>query len=291
MKVLIFGASGQLGNSLKDVRPKGHRVTYAGSEDCDLTDPGAVSALITKVNPEIIVNCAGYTAVDKAEEEPELAFAVNCDAAGYVADNCREGRKLIHISTDFVFDGEATTPYPPGGEALPLCIYGESKLAGETAILERIPEQAMIIRTSWLYSEHGDSFVKTMLRLMSEKDEIGVVDDQTGSPTYARSLAEAVWQMVDPELFTPGIYHWTDQGGISWYDFAKAIQEEAIALDLLENRTPVNAITTDQYPTLAARPKYSVLDNSKLARLLDRDPCPWRDNLRLMLRRLKKAGV
>ena len=194
--------------------------------------------------------------------------------------------QLIHLSTDFVFDGKKQSPYRPGDATSPLGEYGESKLAGELAALQDGPESIMIIRTAWVYSEHGINFVKTMLRLMNEKGELGVVNDQRGSPTCAHGLAEMIWRIADQKLFTSGIYHWTDEGNITWCEFAKAIQEEALDAGYLSQAIPINPITTEDYPTPAARPAFSVLDNSKLAKLIGIEPAPWRQNLRFMLSRL-----
>ena len=237
--------------------------------------------------PRFIINAAAYTAVDKAEEEPGLAHLINEASVRRMAAYAHANNaRLIHLSTDFVFDGTNQSPYLPGDPTAPLAEYGASKLAGELAALQEAPEATMIIRTAWVYSEHGNNFVKTMLRLMSEKPALGVVDDQRGSPTYAGNLANMIWQIHEHDLFTPGIYHWTDEGNITWCDFARAIQEEALASGLLKKAIPINPITTDDYPTPAARPAYSVLNNTKLARLLGIEPTPWRQNLKLMLSRL-----
>jgi dTDP-4-dehydrorhamnose reductase len=278
-RVLVLGAKGQLGHALLATEPPGFEVTYADIEECDLTDADAVKTYIEMIDPQIIINCSAYTAVDKAEEDVDLAYKINCDAVQYIADSCGSTRKLIHISTDFVFDGSKTTPYVPGDTPAPLGVYGESKLAGEKAALSTIPEQVMIVRTAWLYSPDGANFVKTMLRLMAEKDEISVVSDQRGSPTCAASLAQVIWDVLINECFTPGIYHWTDQGEMSWHDFAEAIQEEALNVGLLDKAIQVHAITADQYPTAATRPAYSVLDFSKLERLTGTVAIDWRDNL------------
>ncbi|MBT4162083.1 MAG: dTDP-4-dehydrorhamnose reductase [Gammaproteobacteria bacterium] len=198
--------------------------------------------------------------------------------------------KLIHISTDFVFDGQSTTLYKPDDPTNPLGQYGKTKLAGEKAILDIAPDFTMIIRTAWVYSEHGQNFVKTMLRLMAEKEELGVVNDQRGSPTYARGLAEVIWQIVTEDRFSAGIYHWTDKGDVTWHEFASAIQEEALKLGLLDKTIPINAITTADYPTPAQRPAYSVLESSKLVELLAGDPQDWRDSLRFMVVKLSQRS-
>lgn len=284
MSILIFGATGQLGLSLKDTQPSGMTAEFVDRSQCDLTDAAAIKRLLDQKNPRWIINAAAYTAVDRAEEESEQAHQINGRAVGAMASYVSQtGAKLIHISTDFIFNGEKSTPYQPGDPTDPLGEYGASKLAGEKAALIEAPESTMIIRTAWVYSEHGNNFVKTMLRLMSEKDELGVVDDQIGAPTYARGLAELIWLIINEDTFSPGIYHWTDQGGISWFEFAAAIQQEGLERGLLEREIPVKPITTQQYPTPAERPKYSVLDQSKLANRLGIEPSPWREQLKLML--------
>lgn len=286
MAILVFGSSGQLAQSLRDTQQDKEPI-FVDRNTCDLADPGRVDAILERQKPGLIINAAAYTAVDKAEEESGLAQLINEAsvrrmAAYAYANNAR----LIHLSTDFVFDGTNQSPYLPGDPTGPLGQYGESKLAGELAALEEAPESTMIIRTAWVYSEYGSNFVKTMLRLMSEKPELGVVNDQRGSPTYACDLAEMIWQIHEHDLFSPGIYHWTDEGNITWWDFARAIQEEALESGQLAKVIPINPITTDDYPTPAARPAYSVLNNTKLAKLVGVEPTPWRQNLKLMLSRL-----
>jgi dTDP-4-dehydrorhamnose reductase len=282
--ILVFGATGQVGQSLRDTQPRALDVRFVDRLLCDLAVPGSVVACLDEYTPELIINAAAYTAVDQAEEASELAYRINAHAveemARWTAEN---SARLIHLSTDFVFDGSSTSPCLPGDKTKPLGEYGASKLAGELAALDAAPEQTMIIRTAWVYSEHGSNFVKTMLRLMGERDALGVVSDQRGSPTYARGLAEVIWDIVNGELFEPGIYHWTDAGDITWREFAVAIQEEAMNIGLLQKDIPINAITTDEYPTPAERPAYSVLDTGKLARRLGHEPRPWRENLQTML--------
>lgn len=286
MTTLVFGSSGQLAQSLRDTQ-QGKESFFVDRNTCDLADPGQVDAILARQKPGLIINAAAYTAVDKAEEESGLAHLINEASVRRMAAYAHANNaRLIHLSTDFVFDGTNQSPYLPGDTTSPLGQYGESKLAGELAALEEAPESTMIIRTAWVYSEHGNNFVKTMLRLMGEKPELGVVNDQRGSPTYAGDLAEMIWRICDHDLFTPGIYHWTDEGNITWCDFARAIHEEALDTGLLAKAIPINPITTDDYPTPAARPAYSVLDTSKLGRLVGIAPTPWRQNLKLMLSRL-----
>jgi dTDP-4-dehydrorhamnose reductase len=286
MAILVFGSSGQLAQSLRDTQQDKEPI-FVDRNTCDLADPSRVDAILERQKPGLIINAAAYTAVDKAEEESGLAQLINEASVRRMAAYAHANNaRLIHLSTDFVFDGTKQSPYLPGDPTGPSAEYGASKLAGELAALQEAPEATMIIRTAWVYSEHGNNFVKTMLRLMSEKPELGVVDDQRGSPTYAGNLADMIWQIHEHELFTPGIYHWTDEGNITWWDFARAIQEEALDSGQLAKAIPINPITTDDYPTPAARPAYSVLNNTKLAKLVGIEPTPWRQNLKLMLSRL-----
>jgi dTDP-4-dehydrorhamnose reductase len=295
MSVLILGAKGQLGQALKSVQPADESVIYADIEECDLTQSDAVSAYLHAIGPDYVVNCAAYTAVDRAESDRELCYRINRDAVQNVADALTLLSKdkpglvprLIHISTDFVFDGTSKRPYLPGDGPGPVSVYGSSKLAGEMAALTTMPEQVMIIRTAWLYYTEGANFVHTMLRLMAEKPELSVVDDQRGSPTFARSLASAIWKAITRDRFIPGIYHWTDAGELTWCEFARAIQAEAVERGLLSSEIPIHGITTDEYPTAASRPAYSVLDTRKLEQLVGWSTTPWRQNLGIMLDEVK----
>ena len=288
MNVLVLGANGQLGRALQSVAPREIEVIYAGRNECDLTDAPALTNFINDINPDYIINCAAYTAVDKAEEETGLCYQVNRDAVQIIADRCKDvlSRRMIHISTDFVFDGTKTTHYTPDDQPNPLGVYGASKLAGEQAALAIVPDQIMIIRTAWVYYTIGNNFVNTMLRLMSERDELNVVNDQLGAPTFARSLAGVIWGLVAEEKFMPGVFHWTDDGKITWYEFAKAIQDGGTKEGLLNKSIPINPITTGEYPTAAVRPPYSVLDCKKLETLTSKKRTPWRDNLGMMLTEL-----
>jgi|TARA_B110000196_G_scaffold319090_1_gene336081 dTDP-4-dehydrorhamnose reductase len=285
MSVLVFGANGQLGQALRSVEPACLDVTYTNRKECDVADPEAVRQLINQIDPDYIVNCAAYTAVDKAEEDIEACYLINRDGVQNIADCCFD-RHLIHISTDFVFDGTKTTPYKPSTPPNPVSVYGVSKLAGEKSALTTIPKQVMIIRTAWLYYTLGANFVNTMLHLMSERDELNVVNDQRGTPTFARSLAQAIWDVITRSLFAPGIYHWTDAGEITWYDFAVAIQEEGREKGQLTKTIPIEPIPSEKYPTAATRPAYSVLDCTSMEILINQKRTPWRDNLGVMLKEL-----
>jgi len=286
MHVLITGANGQLGQELLKSAPVSTKVSAVDRDGLDVSDNLAVHALLLELKPDIVINAAAYTAVDKAEQEQALAFAVNADGARNLAAACGElGARFIHVSTDFVFDGNHSTPYRPEDEAKPLGVYGASKLEGERNIIAQYPDGSLIIRVGWLYSCFGQNFVKTMLRLMGEREELGVVSDQIGTPTHAAGLAQAIWQFAD-ESFTTGIYHWSDAGVASWYDFAVAIMEEAVAAGKLEKAISVKPIRTVDYPTPAQRPRYSVLDKTATWTHLDLKPLHWRVALRQMLQHL-----
>jgi len=252
----------------------------------DITDPVAIGDLLQQIQPQLLINTAAYTAVDKAESEPELAMAVNAHGPGHLAAACAAGGvRMIHVSTDFVFDGEATQPYHPDAPTAPVSEYGWGKLAGEQAVRSALPD-ALIVRTSWVYSRFGANFVKTMLRLMSERDELGVVSDQLGTPTWARGLAKALWAAVErPQL--QGIYHWSDKGVCSWYDFAQAIFEEGRAVGLLDGEVKIKPIPGSSYPTPAHRPAYSVLDKTSSWRDFEIQGVAWREQLRAMLLDMK----
>lgn len=292
MKTLIIGARGQLGWELQRTLPAGLPVPICmdvadeGEARLDITDAAAVDETIGRLAPDVIMNSAAYTAVDAAEDNEAMAFAINETGAANLAKSARNNDcRLIHTSTDFVFDGRQDTPYSTTDTPNPLGVYGQSKLAGEYAVQESGAD-AVIIRTSWLYSANGGNFVKTMLRLMQEKDELGVVGDQLGSPCWARGLAQVIWRIVErPEL--KGILHWCDAGIISWCDFAIGIQEEAQKLGMLERAININAITTADYPTPAARPAYSALDTGRTVAALGLQQRPWRDALHDMLIELK----
>jgi dTDP-4-dehydrorhamnose reductase len=234
----------------------------------------------------VIVNAAAYTAVDRAESELELADSVNVAGPRNIAVAARDcDARLIHVSTDFVFDGEAGAPYAPEAATNPLSVYGRTKRDGEVAVLREMPDAAMVVRTAWLYSKTGGNFVKTMLRLMAERDELNVVADQRGTPTWANSLAEAVWQIAACPG-SGGVCHWTDGGEATWHEFAVAIQDEAVTLGLVDKKIPINAITTAEYPTPARRPAYTVLDCSSAHAAVGFKPPHWQVNLREMLKGL-----
>ncbi len=287
MRVLLVGGSGQLGRELQHCKPADMELLALGSQELDLREARLVAARVDAFHPQVIINAAAYTAVDRAEREQEAAFAVNGQGAANLAQSARSvGAYCIQVSTDFVFDGAQSRPYLPMDQANPLGVYGASKLAGEQLALAAYPEGVAVVRTAWLYSAFGNNFVTTMLRLMAERETIGVVADQVGTPTWAHSLAEALWQMcrVQPK----GIWHWTDAGVASWYDFAVAIQEEGLGCGLLEREIPIRPISTVDYPTPAKRPAYSVLDKTETWAALEMTPSHWRQALRRMLLEYKE---
>ena len=287
MRVLLVGGSGQLGRELQHCKPADTDLLALGSRELDLREAALVAERVNAFQPQVIINAAAYTAVDRAESEQEAAFVVNGQGVANLAQAARSvGAYCIQVSTDFVFDGAQSRPYLPTDQTNPLGVYGASKLAGEQLALAAYPEGVAIIRTAWLYSAFGNNFVTTMLRLMSEREDIGVVADQVGTPTWARGLAEALWRMcrVQPK----GIYHWTDAGVASWYDFAVAIQEEGLACGLLDREIPIQPINTVDYPTPARRPAYSVLDKTETWAALGMKSCHWRVALRRMLLECKR---
>ncbi len=287
MKVLITGAGGQLGATLTATAPSGWQVIACDSKQFDLTSTEIGSQLKT-FGVDLVVNTAAYTAVDKAESEEGALRCeqVNAIGAGALAEACAAlDVRLIHVSTDFVFDGMRSIPYPVDAACAPLGQYGLSKWHGEQRVLAALP-RALVLRTAWVYSRHGSNFMKTMLRLMAERDAIGVVADQVGTPTSTTTLARMIWRFAaKPDLH--GLYHCTDAGVASWYDFALAIQEEALARGLLSRQIPVRPIATTDYPTPAKRPAYSVLDKTTTWRDLELEPLHWRVALRQVLDDLK----
>jgi len=281
MKVVVTGAKGQLGSAIIAAAPPGTQVKGLDRDDLDITNPVAVDAVIDRERPDVIVNAAAYTAVDRAELESCAAMQVNGDAVGNLARASEiVGARLVHISTDFVFDGKRSEPYSPDAELAPLSVYGRSKMAGERAA----GEQALIVRTAWVYAKSGRNFVSTILRLLQERDEICVVSDQVGTPCLATGLATALWDLAATDA--RGVLHYTDSGVASWYDFAVAIQEEALNAGILDSETRISPTRTALYPTRATRPAYSVLDKESTWAILGYRAPHWRVNLRQMLREI-----
>ncbi|MGD8177138.1 dTDP-4-dehydrorhamnose reductase [Marinimicrobium sp. ARAG 43.8] len=286
MNVLVVG-SGQLASDLVQTAPAEFAVRMVGRAELDITQSQECYATLERIKPNVVINAAAYTAVDKAESEPETAYDVNEQGVANLADACNVvNAKLFHVSTDFVFDGQASFPYKPGDPTNPQSVYGASKRAGEI-LLQRKMADAVIVRTSWLYSCTGANFVKTMLRLMTEKPRLNVVVDQLGTPTWSAGLARALWAGVGKEV-PGGVYHWSDAGVASWYDFAVAIQDVAVELGLLETVVPVRPIPASEFPTPAKRPAYSVLDKRATEEVFGVECVHWRRQLRAMLRKLSE---
>ncbi len=282
--VVLTGVGGQLGLTLQQAWPQsGLAATYKlhafSHSDLDITDEQAIRDCLQDLECSVLVNAAAYTQVDRAEEEEEAAFAVNEAGTRNLARWCEENdSRLVHVSTDFVFDGKHHVPYTESDEPEPLGAYGRSKLAGEKALAEFDRLDSAIVRASWLYSCHGNNFVRTMLRLMAEKKELKVIIDQVGSPTSTHSLAAVILALVNNEDAS-GIYHWCDGAEISWYDFAVAIQKLALDQGLLENKIPIHPIPTEAFPTAATRPEYSVLDRTRALEELGVAASDWKREL------------
>ena len=281
MRVLVLGGGGQVASALVAAAPTQHQVTARSRAELDIADAGAVAGALKDSGAEWVVNAAAYTAVDLAEDQPGQASAVNDIAVATVAAAAAQAHcRLLQLSTDFVFDGASNRAYLPTDATHPLSVYGASKLAGERHVLGAAG--GIVLRTAWVYAAAGRNFVLTMLRLMREKEQVSVVCDQIGTPTWAGSIAAAIWGLI--EVGAPaGLYHWTDLGVASWYDFAVAIQDEALARGLLPRAVPVNPIPSSAYPTRARRPAFSVLDSSSTRALIKVPARHWRHNLRTML--------
>ena len=282
MNILITGCNGQLGNEmqlLEKVHPEHHYFNTDVAE-LDITDQQAVEAFVNEHDIDGIVNCAAYTAVDKAEENEELCTMLNAEAPAYLAHAVgQRGGWMVQISTDYVFDGTNHTPYTEDEDTCPNSVYGKTKLVGELNV-QKLCERSVIIRTAWLYSTFGNNFVKTMIRLGKEKAELGVIFDQIGTPTYARDLAVAIFAVMEKGV-QPGIYHFSNEGVISWYDFTKAIHRIAGI-----TTCHVRPLHTAEYPTPAARPHYSVLDKTKIKKTYDIEVPYWEDSLEVCVRKL-----
>lgn len=270
MKVALIGATGMLGQDVMAVMAARHRMHPYPEEALDITDAGHVMRAMEALQPDALINCAAYTNVDGCETEQKTAMRVNGDGAGNLAVAAEKvGAKLLHVSTDYVFDGTAKTPYREDDPTGPVTFYGQSKLAGEEAVRGACGRH-FIVRTAWLYGAHGNNFVATMLKLAGEKDRLSVVDDQVGSPTWTRDLAEGMCRLIETDAF--GTYHATNGGMCSWYDFTREI------FRLKDIHTPVEPVTSEQFPRPARRPAFSALDTGKLA-ALGISFRPWRDAL------------
>jgi dTDP-4-dehydrorhamnose reductase len=285
-RILVTGIDGQLGRELKATLEPLGEILGVGRETTDLTQATSIRQTIANFRPSAIVNAAAYTAVDKAETDEELAYTVNAIAPGIMAEEAAKlGATLLHVSTDYVFDGRNNLPYREDDKTNPLGVYGKSKLAGEENVKQAC-QSHIILRTAWVYGTWGKTnFVKTMLRLGKGREEIRVVNDQVGSPTWSKDIASAIARLVESPN-SPGVYHFTNSGVASWYDFASAIFEEAKLLKFPLKIQQIIPITTAEYPTPAQRPAYSVLANQKISAILGTHPPHWRDSLKQMLQQL-----
>lgn len=285
MKAIIIGKSGQLASELAVEVPRNIKILSLGRDDVDITSYSEMLKVVSEFKPNVIINASAYTAVDKAETEQEQAYLINHAAVEVLAKVAKESAsRFIHISTDFVFDGNSNVAYGIESETNPTGVYGASKLAGEEAVKNIYPENSTVVRTSWVYSSFGNNFVKTMLKLMAEKDQLSVVSDQIGCPTYAKGLAKFLWALASKESIE-FIYHWSDAGVASWYDFAVAIQSISLEKGLLTNKIPIKAIPSSAYPTPAKRPHFSLLDISATAEIVE--SLYWCEQLESCLKEIK----
>lgn len=288
MNIVIIGKSGQLAFELsRELEKSEHQVTFLGRDDIDITSSTDIEEKLSPLKADVLINASAYTAVDKAEEDTDACKAINTFAVKNLANFCKDnGAFMVHVSTDYVFNGHKGSPYLTDDPIEPQGAYGKSKAEGERALLEILPDASCLIRTAWVYSSHGNNFVKTILRLMADKPQLAVIDDQIGTPTWAKGLAEACVSAAEDK--TAGVYHWTDEGVASWYDFALAIQELGIDKGLLDKPIPVLPIPSSQYPTPAKRPHYSVLDKQTAREAFAScKPAHWRKQLASMLDELK----
>ncbi|MEJ8818509.1 dTDP-4-dehydrorhamnose reductase [Lacibacter sp. H407] len=283
--ILVTGSNGQLGKELKQIADNYSQFNFvfASREDLKLHHFGLVENFFIAAKPHYCINCAAYTAVDKAEAEQDMAMLVNGEAVGNLAAVCKKYQtKVIHISTDYVFDGESETPYKEDDTTGPINTYGKSKLLGEQLCIKEDAD-AIIIRTSWVYSSFGHNFVKTMMRLMNERNELNVVSDQIGSPTYAADLAKAIMDIISSGKWESGIYHYSNEGKISWFEFAQAIKE------LTGSKAVVHPILTAEYPTPARRPKFSLLSKDKIKSTYALTVPEWKESLQKCISILQNA--
>ena len=288
--IVVTGAAGQLGQTISRLWSESPLPQYQfkalDRSELDLSQPELAIAVLAELKPSVIVNAAAYTQVDKAESDSIAAHLVNAEAVGRIAAwSAENDARLIHVSTDFVFDGTSKTPYEPDQQTNPLGTYGASKLAGEQQIQAMAKQHSAIIRTSWLYSEYGNNFVKAMLRLMGEKEQLSVVNDQIGSPTSTHGLAVLIFAMI-LNRNAAGIYHWTDGGSISWFEFALEIQRQAVQEGLLSKAIPISPIPASEYLAPARRPAYSVLDRSRALADFDCPSADWKAQLNLVIKEL-----
>lgn len=288
MRILILGAGGQLGWELLRTSPKEMDIKSLDYPQVDYLKTDTIRDCIAQYTPDWIINAAAYTAVDKAESNQENAYQINHNAVSVIARAAaKHHSRLVHISTDYIFSGRHYKPLQPNDPASPQSVYGMSKWKGENAVLEVLTDKALIIRTAWLYSAHGKNFVKTMLKLMVDGKSLNVIDEQVGTPTWAKGLAQTIWTCIDKSI--SGTFHWTDAGAASWYDFAVAIQEEALSLGLLQSPISITPVLSNQFPTPAQRPFYSILDKHSTWQITGTTPVHWREQLRSMLSDIKSG--
>lgn len=279
-KTIVLGGNGQLGQCIQGTESSGLEVVYCNSTDANVLEEDSLRAVFEYESPDVIINCAAYTAVDLAEDDPLKAAAINTQAPELIAQLCLEyNASLIHISTDFVFDGDLPIPRKENDTPNPIGVYGKTKLAGEEAIAHRM-EDFVILRTSWLYSEFGNNFLKTMLKVAKNRKELSVVYDQVGTPTYARDLADVIVEIARMDEPPYGLYHYSNEGTASWYDFAHAI------FNVSDIDVKLHPVLSAEYPTKAERPKYSVLDKAKIKQAFNLDIPHWKDSLERCMNRL-----
>ena len=284
---LLLGATGQLGKLVALSAPESISLHALSSSQLDITNSAELSEALSTIKPDLIINTAAYTQVDLAESEQDKAYSVNADAVMHLATLAHPSIRVVHLSTDFVFSEVKKSPYFPEDSPHPVSVYGKSKLEGEKALLGSRPDNSVVLRTSWLYSAGSRNFVTVMLEMMSSKEELHIVNDQFGSPTSANTLAEVVWKLACTK-HANGIYHWSDSGVISWYDFAKEIQRQGLAMGLLKKEIPLQTIPSSQYPTTAKRPAYSALDSSATEKLLGFKTRPWQVQLASVLKNIQE---
>ena len=278
-KLVVIGKSGQLAWEIARLVPE---AMCLGRDDIDITSGEDIAAKLGLINPDAVINASAYSAVDKAESDEENAYLLNQTAVANLAKYCKSNNVFfVHVSTDYVFNGEKGSPYTVDDAIEPQGMYGKTKAAGEAEVTSVLPAASAILRTSWVYSSHGNNFVKTMLRLMAEKPQLGVIDDQIGSPTWAKGLARACVEAASHR--TAGVYHWSDEGVCSWYDFAIAIQQLGLEKGLLQQAVPVKPIPSSAYPTPAKRPHYSVLDKTLTRETFTSPLNHWREQLSAMM--------
>lgn len=288
LRVLVTGASGQLGRALIAAAPADTQLLAVTRTELDIGDLAGVQRVVESFRPDVVINAAAYTLVDKAESEVAAAELGNVQGPRNLALAVKalSGARLLHVSTDFVFDGSQSHPYAPDAPTAPLGVYGRTKLDGELAVHDVLGQRTLVVRTAWVYDAAGKNFLRTMLRLMGERGAVKVVADQVGTPTCTHSLADVLWRFAArPDLM--GTFHWSDAGVASWYDFAVAVAEEAVALGVLKSMPMVTPIATHEYPTPVRRPAYSVLDKSATHAVLGLPSVHWRQRLREVMAQVK----